>query len=309
MASATSPRRRDAIEHGSGSFGTVGREIDVPTGVLHAADDVSFSVDRGETLCIVGESGCGKTITALAIMGLLPRSARRVSGRLVLEGANLPDLDNQDLAALRGERMGMIFQDPMTSLNPYLRIATQVTEPLRLHMGMDRQRALKHAIRALGEVGIPIVEAQKDSILQSNRISFDPIPMLEDRLNIKTIVTYSTFYVIRHQLATYGAMGFSKEAIEKYTLESGKSHHSCIRAGLFESQSSRGIKLLLRKSAKNPENLKDPLLKSYFAGKSSKEGIKEFEEGIFRELELEEATVNSMIMKAREKWFAEEKET
>ena len=136
---------------------------------------------------------------------------------------------------------------------------------------------------ALGEVGIPIVEAQKDSILQSNRISFDPIPMLEDRLNIKTIVTYSTFYVIRHQLATYGAMGFSKEAIEKYTLESGKSHHSCIRAGLFESQSSRGIKLLLRKSAKNPENLKDPLLKSYFAGKSSKEGIKEFEEGIFRE--------------------------
>ena len=68
---------------------------------------------------------------------------------------------------------------------------------------------------------------------------------------------YSTFYVIRHQLATYGAMGYSKEAIEKWTVESGKSHHSCIRAGLFESQSSRGIKLLLRKSAKNTENLKD----------------------------------------------------
>ena len=136
---------------------------------------------------------------------------------------------------------------------------------------------------ALGEVGIPIVEAQKDSILQSNRISFDPIPMLEDRLNIKTIVTYSTFYVIRHQLATYGAMGYSKEAIEKWTLEPGKSNHACIRAGLFESKSSRGIKLLLRKSAKNPENLKDPLLKSYFSGNSSKEGIKEFEEGIFKE--------------------------
>ena len=136
---------------------------------------------------------------------------------------------------------------------------------------------------ALGEVVIPIAESQNDSIIQSNRISFDPIPMLEYRLNIRSIVAYSTFYVIRHQLATYGAMGYSKEAIEKWTLESGKSHHSCIRAGLFESQSSRGIKLLLRKSAKDPANLKDPLLKSYFSGKSSKEGIKKFEDGIFKE--------------------------
>ena len=78
-------------------------------------------------------------------------------------------------------------------------------------------------------------------------------------------------------------MGYSKEAIEKWTLEGGKSRRVCIRAGLFESQSSRGIKLLLRKSAKNPNNLKDPLLKSYFLGKSSKEGIKKFEEGIFSE--------------------------
>ena len=136
---------------------------------------------------------------------------------------------------------------------------------------------------ALGEVGVPISQAHKESIDQSNRLSFDPILMLEETLNIKIIVTYSTFYVIRHQLATYGAMGFSKEAIEKWTLEPGKSHHTCIRAGLFESQSSRGIKLLLRKSAKNPDKIKDPLLKSYFLGKSSKEGIKEFEEGIFAE--------------------------
>lgn len=136
---------------------------------------------------------------------------------------------------------------------------------------------------ALGEVGVPIAEALPESIAQSNRLSFDPIPDLEQQLDIKTIVAYSTFYVIGHQLATYGAMGYSKEAIEKWTLEKGKSTHACIRAGLFESQSSRGIKLLLRKSAKNPENLKDPLLKSYFLGKSSKEGIKEFEEGIFKE--------------------------
>ena len=136
---------------------------------------------------------------------------------------------------------------------------------------------------ALGEVGVPIKEADPESIVQSNRLSFDPIPVLEQHLNIKTIVTYSTFYVIRHQLATYGAMGYSKETIEKWTLEAGKSKHTCIRTGLFESQSSRGIKLLLRKSAKNPENIKDPLLKSYFLNKSSKEGIKEFEEGIFKE--------------------------
>ena len=136
---------------------------------------------------------------------------------------------------------------------------------------------------ALGEVGVPIKEAESESIAQSNRLSFDPISVLEEYFDIKTTVAYSTFYVIRHQLATYGAMGYSKEAIEKWTLEAGKSNHTCIRAGLFESQSSRGIKLLLRKSAKNPENIKDPLLKSYFSGKSSKEGIKEFEEGIFRE--------------------------
>jgi hypothetical protein len=136
---------------------------------------------------------------------------------------------------------------------------------------------------ALGEVGVPIKEAKPESIAQSNRLSFDPIPVLEEILDIKTIVTYSTFYVIRHQLATDGAMGYSKEAIEKWTLEAGKSKHACIRAGLFESQSSRGIKLLLRKSAKNPENIKDPLLKSYFLNKNSKEGIKEFEEGIYKE--------------------------
>jgi hypothetical protein len=136
---------------------------------------------------------------------------------------------------------------------------------------------------ALGEVGVPIAEATPESITQSNKLSFDPIVKLESELNVKTIVAYSTFYVIRHQLSTYGAMGHSKESIEKWTVEKGKVQHVCIRAGLFESKSSRGIKLLLRKTAKNPENLRDPLLRSYFEGKSSKEGIKNFEEGIFSE--------------------------
>ena len=136
---------------------------------------------------------------------------------------------------------------------------------------------------ALGEVGVPISEATPESIALSNKLSFDPILKLESELDVKNIVAYSTFYVIRHQLATYGAMGHSKEAIEKWTVEKGKVRHACIRAGLFESQSSRGIKLLLRKTAKHPENLRDPLLRTYFEGRSSKEGIKMFEEGIFKE--------------------------
>lgn len=136
---------------------------------------------------------------------------------------------------------------------------------------------------ALGDVGTPIKEATQEQIDKSNRLSFLPILDLEEKLDVQTIVAYSTFYVIRHQLATYGAMGYSKEAIEKWTVEKGKSRRVCIRAGLFESTSSRGIKLLLRKVAKNPENLKDPLLRSYFEGKNSSEGVKEFEEGIFKE--------------------------
>ena len=136
---------------------------------------------------------------------------------------------------------------------------------------------------ALGEVGTPIQEATAESIQQSNRISFDPIPKLEADLAPGTLVAYSTFYTIKHQLCTYGAMGHSKEAIEKWTIEPGSSKRACIRAGLFESPSSRGIKLLLRKAAKNPENLKDPLLRGYFDGVPSSQGIKSFEEGIFAE--------------------------
>jgi len=136
---------------------------------------------------------------------------------------------------------------------------------------------------ALGEVGTPVKDASPESISQSNRLSFDPILALENSLEIETIVAYSTFYVIKHQLCSYGAMAYSKEAIEKWTLEKGKSKHACIRAGLFESQSSRGIKLLLRKTAKNIDNLKDPLLRSYFENVSTKEGIEKFTEGILKE--------------------------
>jgi hypothetical protein len=137
---------------------------------------------------------------------------------------------------------------------------------------------------ALGDVGIPIKDATQDQIDRSNKLSFDPIPQLENEFHIGTTVAYSTFYTIRHQLSTYGAMGYSKENIEKWTVEtSSLSKHVCIRAGLFESPSSRGIKLLLRKTSKNLDNLKDPLLRSYFENTPSSEGIKKFQEGIFAE--------------------------
>jgi len=136
---------------------------------------------------------------------------------------------------------------------------------------------------ALGDVGIPIRDATQEQINRSNKLSFDPISQLENELEIGTTVAYSTFYTIRHQLSTYGAMGHSKEAIEKWTIETGPSRHTCIRAGLFESPSSRGIKLLLRKTSKNLDNLKDPLLRSYFENTPSSVGIKNFEEGIFEE--------------------------
>jgi hypothetical protein len=136
---------------------------------------------------------------------------------------------------------------------------------------------------ALGEVGSPIAKVAPEDIAHSNRLSFDPILHLEKQLDVDLIVAYSTFYTVKHQLATYGAMGYSKEAIEKWTIEKGRSQHACIRAGLFESPSSRGIKLLLRKSAKNPEKISDPLIRSYFENRPSSEGIKLFEEGIFNE--------------------------
>ena len=137
---------------------------------------------------------------------------------------------------------------------------------------------------ALGDVGIPIKDATQEQIDRSNKLSFDPIPQPENELDITTIVAYSTFYTIRHQLSTYGAMGHSKENIEKWTVASdGATKHACIRAGLFESPSSRGIKLLLRKTSKNLDNLKDPLLRSYFENTPSSEGIKKFEEGIYTE--------------------------
>ena len=129
-------------------------ELQTPRGAALAVRDVSFTLARGETLGWVGESGCGKSITALALMGLLPERAV-VRGSVMFDGKELVGLPDDDLCQLRGNRMGMIFQEPMTALNPVHTIGHQVAEPLRLHRGASRQEAREQAVALLDRVGIP----------------------------------------------------------------------------------------------------------------------------------------------------------
>jgi oligopeptide transport system ATP-binding protein len=125
-------------------------------GVVRAVDGVSFSVEKGKTLGIVGESGCGKSVTALSIMGLIPQPpAKIVSGAIRFEGRDLTTLSEKQLEDIRGDDIAMIFQDPMTSLNPTLKIGTQITESIRRHLGSSKADARKRAIELLDEVRIP----------------------------------------------------------------------------------------------------------------------------------------------------------
>jgi peptide/nickel transport system ATP-binding protein len=127
------------------------------SGLFKAVDDVSFSVRRGETLAIVGESGCGKSVTALSIMRLVPDPPGRiVGGSVVLEGTDLLGLDEDEMRAIRGNRISMIFQEPMTSLNPVMRIGDQITEAVRLHRSMTRKEAWDKAVEMLRLVRIPV---------------------------------------------------------------------------------------------------------------------------------------------------------
>jgi oligopeptide transport system ATP-binding protein len=124
-------------------------------GTIHAVNGVSFDLRPGDTLGIVGESGCGKSVTALALLGILPRQARIPSGEVFFGGRDLLRLSDNELRRIRGNDIAMIFQDPMTSLNPVLRIGRQVTESLRKHLGMNKDEARAEAVRLLGRVGIP----------------------------------------------------------------------------------------------------------------------------------------------------------
>jgi oligopeptide transport system ATP-binding protein len=125
-------------------------------GAVQAVDGVSFHVEKGKTLGIVGESGCGKSVTALSIMGLIPKPpAKIVSGSVVFDGHELTTLSEHQLEDVRGKEIAMIFQDPMTSLNPTFKIGTQITETLRRHFDTPKEAARQRAVELLEEVGIP----------------------------------------------------------------------------------------------------------------------------------------------------------
>ncbi len=133
-------------------------DLPVPAGTLHAVQGVSFHVDRGETVCIVGESGCGKSLTALAIMDLLPRKAKRTATRLELAGRPLIGVPEREMADIRGNLMAMIFQEPMTSLNPAYTIGDQLTEAMLRHKRVPRKEARARAVHLLERVGITAAE-------------------------------------------------------------------------------------------------------------------------------------------------------
>jgi len=126
-----------------------------PEGVIRAVDDVSFKIDKGKVLGLVGESGCGKSVTALSLMRLIPQPGRIISGEIFFDGRDLLKLGNEEIRKLRGNRMAMVFQDPMTSLNPVFTIGNQISEIFRVHKGLKRSEAMNKAQFLLQRVGIP----------------------------------------------------------------------------------------------------------------------------------------------------------
>ena len=138
--------------------------VTLPTsrGAHEALRGISFDLDRGQTLGLIGESGCGKSITALALMGLLPDGAT-VSGSIRFGGQELTTLDEAALCRLRGHKMGMVFQEPMTALNPLHTVGHQIAEPLRLHQGLSRSAARAEALRLLQRVQLPQAAQRLDA--------------------------------------------------------------------------------------------------------------------------------------------------
>lgn len=133
-------------------------EFRTADGQLPAVRDVSFSLNKGETLCIVGESGCGKSITSLSVIGLLPSNGKIASGEVLYEGEAINKYSPEQMRRIRGNKISMIFQEPMTALNPVLTIGFQLREPLMLHEKLSKNEATKKGIELLKKVGIPYPE-------------------------------------------------------------------------------------------------------------------------------------------------------
>lgn len=124
-------------------------------GATTSVDHISFHVDQGEVVCIVGESGCGKSVTSLSIMGLLGRGGAVTDGSVFFDNKNLLKMTEKELDRIRGDEMTMIFQDPLTSLNPVFTVGSQITESIRTHMSLTKEEARERAVQLLAQVGMP----------------------------------------------------------------------------------------------------------------------------------------------------------
>ncbi|MBW6466139.1 MAG: ABC transporter ATP-binding protein [Brevefilum sp.] len=131
-------------------------QFNTPEGIVHAVNGVSFTLDEGESLGVVGESGCGKSVTMLSCLKLVPiPPGKIVAGNAFFKGEDMLTMDSDEIRKVRGAQISMIFQDPMTSLNPVMSIGNQMAEPLMLHMGITKEQARKRSIELLEMVGIP----------------------------------------------------------------------------------------------------------------------------------------------------------
>ncbi|CAB3909473.1 MULTISPECIES: ABC transporter ATP-binding protein [Achromobacter] len=192
-------------------FRTRGRAAEV-------LSDVSFDLRPGETLCLVGESGCGKSMTALAIMRLIPPLARIGAGHVRLRGADLAMHDDEAMRRVRGNNISMIFQEPMTALNPVYTVGDQIGEPLRQHQGLSKRQARERAIEMLKSVGIPLPERRVDDyphqlsggmrqrVMIAIALACDPDVLIADEPTTALDVTVQAqiFDLLREQQARRG---------------------------------------------------------------------------------------------------------
>ncbi|MCU0897505.1 MAG: ABC transporter ATP-binding protein [Burkholderiales bacterium] len=164
LTPALSEKPRTAAESAAPLLEVRNLRVEFPTrrGTLVAVDDISFSISRGEVLGVVGESGAGKSLTGMAIIGLLEPPGRVAAGEVRLEGERIDNLAPEAMRRIRGRRIGAIFQDPLTSLNPLYTIGQQITETILTHLPLTRREARERAVKWLADVGIPAPENRID---------------------------------------------------------------------------------------------------------------------------------------------------
>ncbi len=252
------------------------------SGLLKAVDGVSFTLRAGRTLCIVGESGSGKTVTSLSIMRLIDAPGRIVGGRILYRDQDLTQLSEAELEKIRGDRIAMIFQDPMTALNPAFRVGEQIAEGLLVHQGVDREEARRRTVELMGQVGIPHPEARyadyphqfsggmRQRVLIAGAIACSPDLLIADEPTTALDVTIqaqilrllkdiqrgleSALILVTHDLGVVAAM-----ADEVMVMYAGKVVEYGDVAGIFETPQHPYTKGLLASLVRLDDTPETPL--------------------------------------------------